>query len=260
MGAFTAIQHQAKFDANGKTSLTGVSGSVGTNDVNGTSEIVRIGANPATGAMYVEVTAGGAGGGGTFVNISTGSQQTLGTVANLNNGTVRISVGTVGGASASGAASSGNPVIIAGTDAGGTVYAPIVNATSKGLGVSLVDKLQGIISGAENDNVGVLPVRRADAFQSQVSSADASGTVAVKAATAAKSIYITDLNLSVNTAMNVKFQDGTAAILIPTMYLPGSATWSKSFITPIKVPGTDAFNVVSSASGSITIVAAGYVI
>lgn len=89
--------------------------------------------------------ASGGAGGGTFVNISTGTQQTLGTVgvlnngtlalvtavttvANLTNGTTRISLGSVGGLAASAAAASGNPVLIAGTDAGGTAYAPLVNS------------------------------------------------------------------------------------------------------------------------------------
>lgn len=47
--------------------------------------------------------------------------------ADIAGGTIEISAGTVYGAAASGAASSGNPVPIAGTDSGGTVYSMLVD-------------------------------------------------------------------------------------------------------------------------------------
>lgn len=62
---------------------------------------------------------------GTNVNVVTGTQQTLGTVGIVN----ALVVGTIGGKAASGAAAVANPVLIAGTDSGGTVYAPIVTST-----------------------------------------------------------------------------------------------------------------------------------
>lgn len=71
--------------------------------------------------------------GGTLQNIVGGTLgqvtlvPTVTTVSNLTNGTARISVGTVGGAVASGAAASGNPNIIGGTDSGGTVYTVLVD-------------------------------------------------------------------------------------------------------------------------------------
>jgi hypothetical protein len=69
---------------------------------------------------------------------------TVTTVSNLTNGTTRISVGTItalpsdgtitalavgtiGGKAASGAAAVANPVLVGGTDSGGTVYAPLVD-------------------------------------------------------------------------------------------------------------------------------------
>lgn len=73
------------------------------------------------------------------VNILTGTLQSSGTatgvgvVSNLTNGSVNVltgtlavSLGTVGGKAASAAAAVANPVTIAGTDSGGTVYSPLV--------------------------------------------------------------------------------------------------------------------------------------
>lgn len=54
---------------------------------------------------------------------------TVTTVSNLTNGSVAVTAGTVGGKAASGAAAVANPVLIAGTDSGGTVYAPLVDTT-----------------------------------------------------------------------------------------------------------------------------------
>ena len=77
---------------------------------------------------------------GVVNSVAAGTQNTLGTVGVINNvvkGTVTalesgtltaLAVGTVGGKAASGAAAVANPVLIAGTDAGGTIYAPVVTA------------------------------------------------------------------------------------------------------------------------------------
>jgi fibronectin-binding autotransporter adhesin len=70
----------------------------------------------------------------------TGGTLTLGTLTNLvsgtinaiaagtiTTGTVSVTTGTIGGKAASGAAAVANPVQIAGTDGGGTVYSPLVS-------------------------------------------------------------------------------------------------------------------------------------
>lgn len=59
MGDPSAIQHNARQDYNRFPSLIGVSGTPGTSDTAGTAEIVKIGANPTTGALYVESTTSG---------------------------------------------------------------------------------------------------------------------------------------------------------------------------------------------------------
>jgi len=52
-----------------------------------------------------------------------------GTITSVESGTVTaLAVGTIGGKAASGAAAVNNPVLLGGTDSGGTVYAPLVSA------------------------------------------------------------------------------------------------------------------------------------
>ena len=105
----TANQHQAAQDASRFPGLIAHSGTAGTADTSGTAEIVRVGANPTTGALYVQDLAGASGtsnvvlvggtlnlgtvevsaqSGGTNVNVVTGTQQTLGTVGVVNSGTL----------------------------------------------------------------------------------------------------------------------------------------------------------------------------
>lgn len=116
----TGHPYNAKQDSNDFPSLTAVSGTAGTADVNGTAEQIRVGANPTTGALYVQDLAGGAGttnvqgsvqltGGtlnlgtvtltdaGTNVNLVTGTITTgsLTNIANLHNGTVVSPSGTI---------------------------------------------------------------------------------------------------------------------------------------------------------------------
>lgn len=62
----------------------------------------------------------------TVSSVTNVANVTKGTITRVENGTIgqvtSLSVGTIGGKAASGAAASQNPVFIAGTDAGGTVY------------------------------------------------------------------------------------------------------------------------------------------
>lgn len=136
-------------------SIVGVVGTLGTADSGGTANILPIGVDPSTGAAYVynlgpagsttvapnlPVIAGtpasagtplsvrltdgtnfytaSGGGGGTNVNVVTGT---------INVGTSVITTGTIGGKAASGALGVANPVQIAGTDGGGTVYSPLIS-------------------------------------------------------------------------------------------------------------------------------------
>jgi hypothetical protein len=63
---------------------------------------------------------------GTIKEITT--VPTITTVSNLTNGTVRVSVGTIVGPTASGGTPTTAPILVAGTDTTGTVYAPLVSS------------------------------------------------------------------------------------------------------------------------------------
>jgi len=65
------------------------------------------------------------------ISVNTPGTITSGTVSvntpgTITSGSIAVTAGTVGGKAASGAAAVANPVQIAGTDAGGTIYSPIV--------------------------------------------------------------------------------------------------------------------------------------
>lgn len=90
----TGNPYNAAVDANQYPTIVVVSGTAGTNDVAGTAEVIRVGGNPATGAIYVQDLAGASGttniqGSVLVTSIAAGTQNTLGTV-----GTV-IGVGTL---------------------------------------------------------------------------------------------------------------------------------------------------------------------
>lgn len=122
--------------------------------------------------------------------------------------------------------------------------------------------ITGISGGAETNTILAAPFRRADAFQATITSANATSATDVKAKTAAKKIYVTDLIISVDTAMNVQLQDdtGTPVVLMEQIYLPAVSVFSKTFATPLMVDTNKDLEVITSASGNISITVTGYVI
>lgn len=80
-GPRTGNPYNAAKDANQNPSLIGVSGTAGTSDVLGTAEVIRIGANPATGAMYVESI--GSSGGASSVQYTEGNSHPTPLVGNI---------------------------------------------------------------------------------------------------------------------------------------------------------------------------------
>lgn len=131
------------------------------------------------------------------------------------------------------------------------------------LNTSLATALDNIDSnGVESDKVGVSPTRRSDAFQATITSANATSATQVKAKTAAKRIYVTDLIISVDTAMNVQLQDdaGSPAVLMEQVYVPANSVFSKVFSTPLMLAVNQDLDVIASATGNISVTVLGYVI
>lgn len=128
--------------------------------------------------------------------------------------------------------------------------------------LNLATALSVLISGTETDSIGVAPIRRSDAFQATITSADATSATEVKGNTASKKIYVTDLIISVDTAMSVQLQDdaGTPAVLMEQMYFPANSIFSKHFSTPLMAATNVDLDVITSATGNISVTALGYVI
>jgi hypothetical protein len=124
----------------------------------------------------------------------------------------------------------------------------------------LGSSLDAVINAVEADNVGVVPFRRADAFQATVNSADASGAdQAVKAATASKRHYISDLIISVGSAISVTLKDG-ATIIGQPMYLAANTTIHLRLGTPLMGSINTAFNIRTSGAGNVSVTALGYTV
>lgn len=184
-----------------------------------------------------------------------------GEIGVTNQGTFAVQVDDAFFSATEGGALPTEFVVIAGDD--GTDTHPIqIDNTTGGVKVYLASQLQNIISGTENDTIGVSPTKRADAFNATITSADASTATQIYAKTAGKKIYVTDLTISVDTAMNVQIQDdtGTPVVLMEQMYFPANSIWSKSFITPLECSTNTDLDVITSTSGNISVTASGYVI
>ncbi len=133
--------------------------------------------------------------------------------------------------------------------------------SSGNIKVTQATALQGLIAGVETDSILALVGKRADAFQATATSANASVTpLEVKAKTSSKKIYVTDLIISVDTAMWVQMQDDAATVLMEQMYFPANSIFSKTFSTPIEVATNKDLEFLTSAAGNISVTAAGYVI
>ena len=102
--------------------------------------------------------------------------------------------------------------------------------------------------------------RSADAFQSTMTSADAQFAKQVKALTASKSIYITDVVISVGTAMSVQLEDSAATVIMEQVYLAANSVFSKSFTTPLKLGSGVGLNAVASTAGNVSVTVSGYVL
>lgn len=128
--------------------------------------------------------------------------------------------------------------------------------------ISLATALAAISEGVEADNLLSAPFRRSDAFQATITSANATSATQVKAKTASKRIYVTDIIISVDTAMSVQLQDdaGTPEVLMEQVYLPANSVFSKVLSTPMRLAVNVDLDVITSASGNISVTALGYVI
>lgn len=97
------------------------------------------------------------------------------------------------------------------------------------------------------------------AFSSSVYSNDASTARQVKEATSGSSIYITDVVISSDKAMNLTLQDSDGTVVMERVYLTAPDTVTKSFATPLEVTESKALNMLASVDGNVAVTVSGYI-
>jgi hypothetical protein len=186
-------------------------------------------------------------------------------------GTVTANAGTNLNTSALALESGGNLATIAGdtTSLDSKITACNTGAVVLAAGSAAIGKLAAN-SGVDIGDVDVtsLPVAAQDTnyFHATITSADATSATQVKAKTAAKKIYVTSLTISVDTAMNVQLQsdNGTPQVVLEQVYLAangGMALSASDKTLPLFVVNTNEdLDVITSASGNISVTVSGYVV
>ena len=102
-----------------------------------------------------------------------------------------------------------------------------------------------------------------DRFQLTITSADATTATQVVAGVDGKSIYLTSLLISTDTATNFQFQDDNAspAVLIEQIYMGSNSTvgmaWHMQF--PIKVAEAEDLDVIAAGAGNVSVTVTGYI-
>lgn len=101
-----------------------------------------------------------------------------------------------------------------------------------------------------------------NAFQTTMTSANASSAVPVKVKTADRKMYITTIVISVATAMSVQLQDdtGTPVVLMEQMYFGtnGGAVIKFDEHAPLIVNTNKDLDVLASTSGNLSVSVFGY--
>jgi hypothetical protein len=101
----------------------------------------------------------------------------------------------------------------------------------------------------------------ASTFHATITSADASTAVQVLAGTSGKSIYLTDVVISTDSALTLQLEDsaGTPNVLVEDLFMPATSVWSKTWSTPIPVIAGNDLNVLASGAGNISVTVTGYI-
>lgn len=151
--------------------------------------------------------------------------------------------------------------VIKETEVSGQPGVVVTGAGSGGVPVSLSTALQALIAGVENDSILVMPGRRSDAFNVAVEFTASTTPQSVKALTSDKSHYITDISVSVDSAMWVQLVDTDGTFITGKKWLPANSVWSKHYKTPKKVVLSKAIMLDCSVSaGNVSVDVDGYTI
>jgi hypothetical protein len=104
---------------------------------------------------------------------------------------------------------------------------------------------------------GFYPIGAVD-FNSSTTTADATTGMTVKAGVANKVIYVTDMMISTDTAMDIELHDTDNTVIFEHMYFPSKSIWSKTWSTPIAITLGKGLKVVSSVAGNVTSTITGF--
>jgi hypothetical protein len=98
-----------------------------------------------------------------------------------------------------------------------------------------------------------------DSFNTSVTYDNASTLSVLKAATASKSIYITDLIVSASAAMSFVLKDSAGTIVMDRTYVAANSVSSIPLSTPLKVTSGKDLMVITSAAAPVTFTVSGKV-
>ena len=117
--------------------------------------------------------------------------------------------------------------------------------------------LAALSGGVENDNVGVVPMRRLDAWDDTVTDTDLTTQEVVVAGVANKRVYVTDVTISVDGPMIVLLQDEDDALVLPLMF-PAAGIYSKTFAIPKQLGINKDLEIKSDTAGVVKWSISGY--
>lgn len=96
-------------------------------------------------------------------------------------------------------------------------------------------------------------------FQNTATTADATTALVVRAANAGDTLYVTDITISTDTAMDIEIQDTASTVVSEQMYFPATSIWSKTWSTPLVFAADEGVQVLASVAGNVSVTITGYV-
>jgi hypothetical protein len=88
--------------------------------------------------------------------------------------------------------------------------------------------------------------------------ADATTGMIVKAATVGKTLYLTDIVISTDTATTIEVQDTASTVVAQHMYFPAVSIWSKTWSTPLILALGTGLKVIAADAGNVTCTISGF--
>lgn len=121
--------------------------------------------------------------------------------------------------------------------------------------VGLAQAIEGVKSGAELDHIGTHPKKRADAFQDlSIDGTAATSAQDLKAATASKKHYVTNLTISVDAAQTLTIRDSNSNTM-EKIVLPAAGCYQFFYgDCPLETDTNTKVQVVSSASSGVLVI------